>query len=118
MFVANLDADRQGIHGYQIMINGDNTLEMIPVWSFSSANAKIIHLATKSTEEVVHSQGRVMADRSVLFKYLNPNLAFVLAEGKESSNGKAFINVYLLDLVTGRIIFGANHKRVQGKIFS
>ena len=58
-----------------------------------------------------------MADRSVLFKYLNPNLAFVLAEGKESSNGKAFINVYLLDLVTGRIIFGANHKRVQGKIF-
>ena len=46
MFVANLDADRQGIHGYRIMINEDNSLEMIPVWSFSSANAKIIHLAT------------------------------------------------------------------------
>ena len=115
MFVANLDADRQGIHGFRIMINEDNSLDMIPVWSFSSSNANIIHLATKSTEEVVHSQGRVMADRSVLFKYLNPNLAFVLAEGKESSNGKSFINVYLLDLVTGRIIFGANHKRVQGK---
>merc|ERR1712025_861513 len=95
------------------MINEDNSLDMIPVWSFSSSNANIIHLATKSTEEVVHSQGRVMADRSVLFKYLNPNLAFVLAEGKESS-GKAFINIYLLDLVTGRVIFGANHKRVQG----
>jgi hypothetical protein len=54
-----------------------------------------------------------MADRSVLFKYLNPNLAFVLAEGQDA-NGKTFINIYLLDLVTGRIVFSANHKRVAG----
>ena len=114
MFVANVDADNFGIHGLRILVNDDNDLEMVPVWSFSSPNTKIIHLATKSTDEIVHSQGRVMADRSVLFKYLNPNLAFVLGEGKESSSGKTFINVYLLDLVTGRIIFSTNHKRVQG----
>ena len=66
-------------------------------------------MQAKPTEEVVHSQGRVMADRSVLFKYINPNLAFVLAEGQDSS-GKGFINIYLLDLVTGRIIFSANHR--------
>ena len=68
-------------------------------------------MQAKPTEEVVHSQGRVMADRSVLFKYINPNLAFVLAEGQDSS-GKGFVNIYLLDLVTGRIIFSANHRYV------
>ena len=84
----------------------------VPVWSFSSAGATIIHMLAKPTEEVVHSQGRVMADRSVLFKYINPNLAFVLAEGQDTT-GKGFVNIYLLDLVTGRIIFSANHRRVQ-----
>ena len=88
------------------------SLFQVPVWSFSSAGAKIIHMLAKPTEEVVHSQGRVMADRSVLFKYINPNLAFVLAEGQDTT-GKGFVNIYLLDLVTGRIIFSANHRRVQ-----
>ena len=113
MYIANVDADAMGIHGHQIKVNSDNTLEKVPVWSFSSPGAKILHLLPKPTEEVVHSQGRVMADRSVLFKYINPNLAFVLTEGQDSS-GKGFINIFLLDLVTGRTIFSANHKRVQG----
>jgi len=113
MYIANVDADRMGIHGHRLVINEDNSIEKVPIWSFSSAGAKIIHMLAKPTEEVVHSQGRVMADRSVLFKYINPNLAFVLAEGQDSS-GKGFMNIYLLDLVTGRIIFSANHRRVQG----
>lgn len=78
-----------------------------------------------------------MADRSVLFKYINPNLVrillisyilifrqkalhfviglqgFILTEGKDAGS-KTFINVYLTDLVTGRIIFSAGHKRVLG----
>ena len=54
-----------------------------------------------------------MADRSVLFKYINPNLGFILGEGVDAA-GKPFINVYLVDLVNGRIVFSANHKRVHG----
>ena len=72
-----------------------------------------MHLVGKPTDQTVHSQGRVMADRSVLFKYINPNLAFVLAEGKDASS-KSFINIYLVDLVTGRVVFSATHKRVNG----
>lgn len=114
MFIATIDADKMGIHGYQLTIDGhQNVVEKIPVWSFSSSGAKILHLLAKPTEEVVHSQGRVMADRSVLFKYINPNLAFIIAEGQDTS-GKGFINIFLLDLVTGRTLFSANHKRVQG----
>ena len=36
--------------------------------------------------EHVHSQGRVLGDRSVLYKYLNPNLVVVVAEGEEASS--------------------------------
>ena len=100
------------IKSYYVSITIFPLIFQVPVWSFSSAGAKIIHMLAKPTEEVVHSQGRVMADRSVLFKYINPNLAFVLAEGQDTT-GKGFVNIYLLDLVTGRIIFSANHRRVQ-----
>lgn len=36
--------------------------------------------------EHVHSQGIVLEDRSVLYKYLNPNLIAVVAEGKDSQH--------------------------------
>ena len=36
--------------------------------------------------EHVHSQGIVLADRSVLYKYLNPNLAVIVAEGIDSAS--------------------------------
>lgn len=35
----------------------------------------------KSSIEKVHSQGRVLGDRSVLYKYINPNLVAVLTQG-------------------------------------
>ena len=60
-----------------------------------SPGAKVVSLSGKSSDQVVHSQGRVMADRSVLFKYVNPNLGFLMAEGKDASL-KNFINVYLV----------------------
>ena len=39
--------------------------------------------------EHVHSQGRVLGDRSVLYKYLNPNMVAVVTEGQDAtSKGK------------------------------
>ena len=35
--------------------------------------------------EHVHSQGVVLGDRSVMYKYLNPNLIAITAEGEEAS---------------------------------
>ncbi len=89
------------------------SLAAVDTWSLSNPSAEVVLVAGKDSEERVHSQGRVMADRSVLFKYVNPNLALVLAEGRDAS-GKTFLNVYLADMVTGRVVFSANHKRVSG----
>lgn len=53
----------------------------------------------KSPAEHVHSQGKVLGDRRVLYRYLNPNLISV---GTESiSDGKPSISIYLIDVVTG-----------------
>ena len=70
----------------------------------------------------MHSQGRVLGDRSVLYKYLNPNLVVVIAEGEaqETSSSQkgpvSFFNIYLIDSVTGHMVFHAHHKRAKGPI--
>jgi len=101
------------VQGQKLVQLSEGSYGLLPIWSLNVAKTEVAVVAAKSSEETVHSHGRVMADRSVLFKYVNPNLALIIAEGKDSSN-KGFINVYLTDMVTGRVVFSANHKRVTG----
>lgn len=56
-------------------------------------------LATKNPLEHVHSQGKVLGDRRVLYKYLNPNLVAVATE--VTPDTKPGISIYLMDAVTG-----------------
>ena len=59
-----------------------------------------VFLATKNLLELVHSQGKVLGDRRVLYKYLNPNL---IAVGTEvTPDTKPGISIYLMDAVTGQ----------------
>lgn len=55
--------------------------------------------ATKNPLEHVHSQGKVLGDRRVLYKYLNPNLVAVATE--VTPDTKPGISIYLMDAVTG-----------------
>lgn len=75
-----------------------------------------------------------MVDRSVLYKYINPNLIAVTTEGPdnihkcesftaETVTSQLFIfaspvilNVYLVDVVSGTVVFAMNHRRVKGPI--
>lgn len=56
---------------------------------------KIITVASKNPIERVHSQGRVMPDRSVLYKYINPNLVAVFTQATDSIH-KCKFNANLL----------------------
>ncbi|OTF77451.1 hypothetical protein BLA29_006933 [Euroglyphus maynei] len=60
----------------------------IPVWSFRLPHElnKLISIKTvfKRPHENVHSQGRVLGDRNVLYKYLNPNLVAILVESLDT----------------------------------
>jgi len=75
----------------------------------------ITNVVAKRATETVHSQGLVLGDRSVLYKYLNPNLVVVTAEGFDSQM-KAFLNVYLVDGVSGAVVSHFNHKRAMGPV--
>lgn len=43
----------------------------------------IVDIVPKNPDEKVHSPGKVMGDRSVLYKYLNPNLVLFITEGPD-----------------------------------
>ncbi|XP_058118771.1 ER membrane protein complex subunit 1 [Anopheles coustani] len=93
-----------------------NQLETIPTWQIDVSGAgksqKIIACEGKNPIEHVHSQGRVMADRSVLYKYINPNLVAVATYGPDNIH-KSILNVHLVDVVSGSIVFSMSHKRIR-----
>ena len=47
------------------------------MWNLSLGNGVITGVYGKLASEKVHSPGRVLADRSVLYKYVNPNLVVI-----------------------------------------
>ncbi|XP_029580082.1 ER membrane protein complex subunit 1 isoform X2 [Salmo trutta] len=77
---------------------------------------KIVAVKGKRPNEHVHSQGRVMGDRSVLYKYLNPNLLAVVTESTDAHPERAFVGVFLVDGVTGRIIHEAVQRKSRGPV--
>ena len=62
----------------------------------SPKNQKITHVATKNPIERVHSQGRVLNDRSVLYKYINPNLVTIVTQGIEGAHKSIFFIAFIL----------------------
>nr|DBA15715.1 TPA: hypothetical protein GDO54_003187 [Pyxicephalus adspersus] len=70
----------------------------------------------KRSNEHVHSQGRVMGDRSVLYKYLNPNLLTIVTESTDTHPDRCFIGIYLIDGVTGRIIHSSVQRKAKGPV--
>nr|XP_020637786.1 ER membrane protein complex subunit 1 isoform X2 [Pogona vitticeps] len=77
---------------------------------------RIVTVKGKRDNEHVHSQGRVMGDRSVLYKSLNPNLLAVVTESTDTHPERAFIGIYLIDSVTGRIIHSSVQKKAKGPV--
>ncbi|KAJ3038483.1 hypothetical protein HDV00_000580 [Rhizophlyctis rosea] len=71
-----------------------------PTWSFRLPEGeKVAALPVRQEDEKVASLGRVLGNRSVLYKYLNPNL---LALATTKVNGTSHtLYLYLLDTVSG-----------------
>ncbi|PYH48770.1 uncharacterized protein BP01DRAFT_311326 [Aspergillus saccharolyticus JOP 1030-1] len=75
-----------------------------PIWQFLPPHGeKIVYATARPAHDPVASIGKVLGDRSVLYKYLNPNLALITTVGENTAT------FYLLDAVSGRIL----HTSVQ-----
>lgn len=75
------------VTGYHIGLVGKQ-LQATEIWSINLGgldnSQKIIEIASKNPNEHVHSQGRVLNDRSVLYKYINPNLVAIVTQGTDN----------------------------------
>ncbi|XP_033195409.2 ER membrane protein complex subunit 1 isoform X2 [Bombus vancouverensis nearcticus] len=105
------------LSGYSLSYSTAQELISHKVWELllSPKNQRITHVVSKNPIERVHSQGRVLSDRSVLYKYINPNLVAIVTEGVGRTH-KDTLNLYLLDVVSGAMIFSIMHKRVRGPV--
>ncbi|XP_057338794.1 ER membrane protein complex subunit 1 isoform X3 [Microplitis mediator] len=109
------DQETGVLSGYSLAYSTSKELIAHKVWELilSPKNQKITHIVSKNSLGHVHSQGRVLGDRSVLYKYINPNLVAILTQGVGNTH-KNTLNLYLLDVVSGSMIFSIVHKRVRG----
>ncbi|EEZ99650.1 ER membrane protein complex subunit 1 [Tribolium castaneum] len=102
--------DQSLVQGYRLEPDG-----LKPVWNLNLGVCDLVGVSTRPVTERVHSQGRVLHDRSVHYKYVNPNL-IALATLSEDPVHKSVLNVFLVDGVTGFVVYSTSHKKAKGPV--
>ncbi|KAI1379985.1 DUF1620-domain-containing protein [Hypoxylon crocopeplum] len=98
-----------GIRGVRFVSKGEHATE-VPTWDFNTpAGQKIVAVASRSKHDPIASIGRVLGDRTVKYKYLNPN-TLVVAAVDEKAN---LLSVYLLDTVSGQVLTSSTYEGVD-----
>ena len=99
------------VKGLKFAEKGGNAFPVV-AWTFRPASGqRVTNVAARSTHDPVASIGRVLGDRTVLYKYLNPNIVLVTTVSDESSTA----SFYLLDSVSGDILHSTTHEGVDIK---
>ncbi|XP_063573323.1 ER membrane protein complex subunit 1 isoform X5 [Pongo abelii] len=114
IFFYLVDAEQGRLCGYRL--RKDLTTELSWELTIPPEVQRIVKVKGKRSSEHVHSQGRVMGDRSVLYKSLNPNLLAVVTESTDAHHERTFIGIFLIDGVTGRIIHSSVQKKAKGPV--
>lgn len=82
----------------------------ITAWTFQPpVGQKIVKVISRPAHDPVASIGRVLPNRTVMYKYLNPNLVLVTAV----SEAAAIATFYLLDSVSGDMLHSTTHGGVD-----
>ncbi|KAJ2079302.1 hypothetical protein H4R24_003879 [Coemansia sp. RSA 988] len=80
-------------------------VEAQPVWSFDLPPGETLVAAARYAPGgyATALQGRVLGDRSVRYKYINPHLMTLAAQGPDG------VAVYFIDRVSGRLLYSTAH---------
>ncbi|SPN99843.1 uncharacterized protein DNG_02695 [Cephalotrichum gorgonifer] len=91
---------------------GDGTTGKPTVsWTFTPpAGQVIVSVAARPSHDPVASIGRVLGDRKVRYKYLNPNTVLVASFGEEENT----LTTYLLDSISGQVLSSVRYEGVDG----
>ncbi|KAK2897822.1 ER membrane protein complex subunit 1 [Channa argus] len=114
IFFYLVESSQGRLSGYRLRT--DLSTELIWEVVIPTEVQRIVTVKGKRPNEHVHSQGRVMGDRSVLYKYLNPNLLAVVTESTDLHQERSFVGILLIDGVTGRIIHEAVQRKARGPV--
>ena len=80
------------------------------IWHFMPMNGeRILSLVPRPVSDPVASIGKVLGDRRVLYKYLDPNLA-LLVTAKDTTKTASF---YILDTTSGAILHSNSHSGID-----
>ena len=96
----------EAITGWRLTSDGKRSM----TWEFAlPPGESISKLATRPAHDPVASIGKVLGDRNVLYKYLNPNLVLLIA----SSLAASTLSIYLLDSISGQILYTTTHSGID-----
>ncbi|KAK5170685.1 uncharacterized protein LTR77_005275 [Saxophila tyrrhenica] len=80
------------------------------LWHFTPSSQDRIHsLVPRPVNDPVANIGKVLGDRRVLYKYLNPNVALLATTNDASKTA----SVYVLDTLSGAILHSTTHTSVD-----
>jgi hypothetical protein len=81
-----------------------------PTWTFvPPAGESITTIEGRPAHDPVASIGRVLGDRSVMYKYLNPHMIVISTVNPTAATA----SIYLIDSVSGSILHSATHAAVD-----
>lgn len=93
-----------------VFVSDDVSSKAATSWTFSPPKGqRVVNIATRPSHDPVASIGRVLGDRTVKYKYLNPNTLVLSAIDEKTS----ILSVYLLDTVSGEILSSAKYEGVD-----
>lgn len=132
IYVYFIDVEKGSIRGYGIDDHDMQDKEFKnycfktrELWSilFPHDSEKILATATKKLDEVVHTQAKVLTDQEVLYKHVSKNMLFVATVAPKAALSvgsvtpeEAWLVAYLIDTVTGRVLYRVNHQGMQGPV--
>ncbi|KAL7793724.1 hypothetical protein V8C37DRAFT_401804 [Trichoderma ceciliae] len=92
-------------------VNQDGELVKNEIWQLQLLpGQRIASIAKLPAHDPVASIGRVLGDRTVNYKYLNPNIVVVAA----IDNAASALSVHLLDTVSGQLLASQAYDGVDG----
>lgn len=100
----------QYLEGYSVIpvhFNGPFGSEMLPsylTWRSTLKAGETIVSVTRRPQRPVASPGKVLGDRSTLYKYLNPHLLAVVTA---TAGPEVHCTVYLVDSIKGTILYSS-----------
>ncbi|KAH7927025.1 DUF1620-domain-containing protein [Leucogyrophana mollusca] len=108
-------AGQRQILGHQVTLSPDLSQFYVayPTWSITLLAGEEIIALIPNTRGDVASVGKVLGNRSTLYKYLNPHLTAVLTSTLADSPPTC--SVYLVDGVKGSIVYHASLPAAEGK---